>query len=304
MEGVMMRNGNVYGLAVRQPDGVICAQRFPWLAWHHIAFLRLPLVRGFTSLIETIINGIHALNRSAEIIGEEKGGFAISALLAVLMAVGLFIAAPHLLSLLMHRAGMGGDVEMLSFHIWDGFYKCAIFIAYIWLIGLVPDIRRVYEYHGAEHKVVRAWETGVALESGKAISFSRLHPRCGTTFLLFVILISILLQAILIPLLLSFWTPANLFLKHFYTLSFKLLLIIPVSAFAYEMIALASAMKPGPLAWLLIAPGLLIQRLTTREPDKLQLEVALVALAVTLAPEDAGIVHTEDYCRLDSGFDI
>lgn len=303
MEGVMMRNGDIYGLAVRQPDGSICAQRLPWKSFLSHPLFRLPFVRGFPILLETMVNGIHALNCSVALAGgmEEREsshwGLFLSLMLALLMAVALFVAAPHFLSLLMHSVHLGGDVEGFSFHLWDGFYKCAIFIIYIWLIPLVPDIRRVFEYHGAEHKTIHAWESGESVDSGYAFAMSRLHPRCGTTFLLFVISLSIILQAILLPVLLGIWTPDNFVGKHALSIGIKLLLVMPISALAYELIRFASQLPTGFWATVLQAPGLALQRLTTREPSKAQLEVAVVALVEALDPEDAALVRPAPYSR-------
>lgn len=292
MEGIMMRYGPSYALAVRCPDGRIRTRRLPWFSLTRRPWLKKPFVRGFPVLLETLVNGIKALNRSVEVAAEGQGEelsnweLLLSLGLAVLMAVGLFVVAPHLLSLLMLWLGWGGDVEGLSFHIWDGFFKASIFMAYIWLISWVPDIRRVFQYHGAEHKTIHAYESGEEVSAASAASMSRLHPRCGTTFLLFVICISIVLHAILVPLLLLAWTPDNAPAKHALTVFFKLALIIPISALAYELIRYAARMSDGPLSHVLRAPGLTLQRLTTSEPDNGQLEVAVVALHTALG-EDA-----------------
>lgn len=289
MEGVMMRNGEFYGLAVRQPNGKICAQRLPWRSFLDCRLLRLPFIRGFPILIETLVNGIHALNVSVALAEEGEPheaslpGIFFSLALAVVMAIGLFVGAPHFLSLLMLWCGFGGDVEDFSFHLWDGFYKCAIFLLYIWLISFVPEIRRVFEYHGAEHKTIHAWESGETVSTGYAFAMSRLHPRCGTTFLLFVIAISIILQAILLPLILKLWSPQAFIAKHAWSIFIKLFLVIPISAAAYELIRFASRLPDGFWAILLQAPGLMLQRLTTREPTRAQIEVAVAALAEALA---------------------
>ncbi|MBD5641755.1 MAG: DUF1385 domain-containing protein [Desulfovibrio sp.] len=309
MDGVMMRNGDMYGLAVRLANGEIYAQRLPWKTCLRRSWLKTPFIRGFPILLETLINGIHAINRSVAISEGEKpadtGALSLlsSFILAILMAIGLFVAAPHFLSLLMHVFNLGGDVEGLSFHLWDGFYKCAIFIGYIWLISFVPDIRRVFEYHGAEHKTIHAWETGEALDAGHAFAMSRLHPRCGTTFLLFVISISIILQALLLPLILSLWTPATYIGKHVFSIMVKLALVIPISAVAYELIRFAGTPSQGILAQALQAPGLALQRLTTREPSMAQIEVAIVALAEALESEEAENVLATPYHHLPASLD-
>lgn len=306
MEGVMMRNGEVYGLAVRQPDGNILARRLPWFSLTRRPWLRLPFVRGFPILLETLVNGIRALNHSVEMAEGGNGNTEplspwqtfLTLALALLMAVGLFVVAPHLLSLIMLWLHLGGDVEGLSFHIWDGFFKCCIFVAYIWIISLVPEIRRVFQYHGAEHKTIHAFESGSPVAATEARKLSRLHPRCGTTFLLFVICISIILQALLVPLLLSAWTPQSIIAKHTLSIGFKLLLVIPISALAYELIRYAARLPDGIWARLLRAPGLALQRLTAYEPDERQMEVAVVALAEALGRDAEAEIRTPPYARL------
>lgn len=305
MEGVMMRNGDVYGLAVRLANGDICAQRLPWRSFTGKSWLKKPFVRGFPVLLETMVNGIQALNRSVALSEQDSNQkppsgwhVALSVALALVMAIVLFVVAPHVLSLLMLFLGLGGDVEGLSFHLWDGFYKCAIFILYIWLISLVPDIKRVFEYHGAEHKTIHAWETGESVDSASAGCMSRLHPRCGTTFLLFVICISIILQAILVPLLLKLWTPQGMLAKHAFSIGIKLLLVMPISAVAYELIRFAARMPDGLVGTLLRAPGLALQKLTTREPSQEQLEVAVVALAEAVGPDIGWNIETCHYQRM------
>lgn len=222
---------------------------------------------------------------------------ALSLGLALAMAVGLFVVAPHLLSLVMLALGLGGDVEGLSFHLWDGFFKACVFVGYIWLISLVPDIRRVFQYHGAEHKTIHAFERGGVVEAASAAAMSRLHPRCGTTFLLFVVCISIVLQAVLVPLLLAVWTPQGAVAKHALTLAFKLALVAPISALAYELIRYAARLPDTLWAHALRAPGLALQRLTTHEPDQAQMEVAVVALAEALGRDTAAEIRTPPYGR-------
>lgn len=295
MEGVIMRNGDVCGLAVRRSNGKIYAQRFHWKSLFVKPWMRLPLLRGFPALLETLVNGIQALNRSTSLLenSDKRTGKASTILgvcLAVFMAVGLFIVAPHLLSSFIHGLGISGDVDSFSFHIWDGVFKCAIFIVYILLISFVPDIHRVFQYHGAEHKTVHAYEAG---NLQTAVKMSRLHPRCGTTFILFVVITAILVQSLLVPVLLK--SAGN---SHLLGMLIKLGLVIPVSAIAYELILFAASRENGLLARLLQAPGLALQKLTTREPNSQQLEVAAVALAQTL--DYTEIVDCAPYVYMDA----
>ena len=159
--------------------------------------------------------------------------------------MGLFVVVPHLLSIIMNWIGLGGGVEGFSFHIWDGLFKFLIFIGYIVAIAFLPDIRRVFCYHGAEHKTIHAYESGDTVTPESAIRFSRLHPRCGTTFLLFVMSIAILLHTVLVPMLLLVWTPDGAVAKHLFTIVFKLLLMVPISALSYELIRYAARLGGG-----------------------------------------------------------
>lgn len=287
MEGVMMRNGDTYALAVRMPDGSINVETRPWFSLTNNWLLKKPFLRGFPTLVETLVNGIKALNRSAEwsVEGEKDGGelqgwhLFLLVIVSLLLAVGLFVVAPHMLSLGMKWLGLGGDVEGFTFHLWDGLFKFAIFIGYILAITLLPDIRRVFRYHGAEHKVIHSFESGEAVTTGSALLHSRLHPRCGTTFLLFVLSIAIVLHTVLVPLLLLFWTPETTVGKHAATILFKLALMIPISAVAYEIIRYAARIGNSLWGRILRAPGMFLQLLTTWEPEKDQVEVAVAALA-------------------------
>ncbi len=302
MEGVMMRHKNHYALAVRHADGSIVAERKPWFSLTQNPLLKTRFIRGFPVLLETLVNGIKALNRSAEQAaqGEEEKletwHIVVTMIIALGMAIFLFVVVPHLLSIGMTWLGLGGDVEALSFHLWDGLFKAGIFVGYIGIISLLPDIRRVFQYHGAEHKVIHAFENGGEVTAYEAMRMSRLHPRCGTTFLLFVICISIVLHALLVPLLLNFWLPESAFYKHAATLVFKLILMIPIASLAYELIHAAARMNEESfLGKTLRAPGLLLQRLTTYEPHYDQLEVAIVALYEALGDDAPEGVRPVDY---------
>ncbi|MDR2891854.1 MAG: DUF1385 domain-containing protein [Deltaproteobacteria bacterium] len=321
MEGVMMRNGDNLSIAVRQgqiapaeqksapkadtaaaaneagantapaqaPDGEnpgrIVVRNRPWFTITRRPFFKRPYIRGFPLLLETMVNGIKALNISAELAMEDAGEelkpwqLLVTLGAALLFAVGLFVVLPHLLTIGLSFFGISGDVEGFSFHLWDGLIKFAIFILYIWIISRLPEIRRVFQYHGAEHKAISAYESNITPVTLEAAAIqSRLHPRCGTTFLLFVLSIAILMHVMLVPLLMLIWTPSGPFIKHFVVILLKLGLMLPISALAYEAIRLAARLGEGLSGFLLRAPGMLLQRMTTREPDYHQIEVALVAL--------------------------
>jgi uncharacterized protein YqhQ len=293
MEGVMMRSGNRLAIAVRKVSGEIKVETRPWFSFAG-AWGKRPFLRGFPILVETLVNGISALNYSAQeaLDGEtegqaELGPWAMAGTVAAALglALGLFVVLPHLVSLAMKALGLSGGVESLSFHLWDGLFKLLVFLGYILAISLVPDIRRVFQYHGAEHKAIWAFESGDGLTPDAARGYSRLHPRCGTTFLLFVLGLSIVLYAVLIPLLLHFWSPAGAVLRHAYILGVKLVLMIPVSCLAYELIKFAGRFHENPACKAMSAPGMLMQLLTTHEPDDAQLEVAIKALEGAVGPD-------------------
>jgi uncharacterized protein YqhQ len=290
IEGVMMRARDQLAIAVRRPDGGIVTEIRPWFTFGHWEFLKKPFLRGFPILMETMINGIKALNFSAtQALDEEKDGeltkmhLALTMAVAIGAALALFVVLPHLFSVGMRWTGLSGGLESLSFHVWDGVFKMLVFIGYIGAISLVPDIRRVFQYHGAEHKVIWAFEDGREVTPAASRGYSRLHPRCGTTFLLFVLAVSILLYTVLVPLVLSWYAPQNAVLKHTYIVAAKLALMVPISCLAYEMIKFAGKFHKNALCRLLSAPGLLMQMLTTKEPDEAQIEVAIAALKGALA---------------------
>ncbi len=306
MEGVMMRHGGSLSIAVRKPDGSIAVRTRPWFTLGDWAFIRKPFIRGFPVLLETLVNGIKALNFSAEVAvaseGEELKPWQIALTLAAAIgfAVLLFVVLPHLMTIGLSLLGLAGGLKGLSFHLWDGLFKATIFVTYILAISRLPDIRRVFEYHGAEHKVIWAYESREdEVSVATAARQSRLHPRCGTTFMLFVLVISIVLHALLVPLVLVFWKPSNVVIEHVGIIGVKLLLMIPISALAYETIRYAAGLGSCATSFILRAPGMLLQKLTTKEPDDGQLEVAIVALHEALGSDAAVPVVAPAYSHLE-----
>ncbi len=304
MEGVMMRNADRLCIAVRRSNGEVVVESRPWFSIARKPWMKKPFIRGFPVLLETLVNGIKALNYSAtQALDEEEDGeikpwhLALTMVFAIGFALLLFVVAPHLMSLLMQWLGAGGDMDSVSFHAWDGFFKLAIFLGYIASISMIPDIRRVFQYHGAEHKVIWAYESGAELDPASTRSFSRLHPRCGTAFLLFVLSLSIVLHAVLVPLALAAVSPENAVLRHGYVVFAKLLLMIPISCLAYELIKFAGKNSGNALCKLLSGPGLMLQLLTTHEPDDSQLEVAACALNGALGERVRSEQEMESLCQ-------
>lgn len=285
MEGVMMRNKARLAIAVRKPGGDIEVLTKPWFSLLRYDWLKKPFVRGFPVLVETLVNGISSLNWSAQTALEEETGeelspwaLALTVAFAFAMAIGMFVVLPHLFSLGMKFFGLGGDTSSLSFHVWDGFFKLAMFLGYIWAISFVPDIRRVFQYHGAEHKVIWAFENGCDLVPERARNYSRLHPRCGTAFLLFVLSLAILMHAALVPAMLAVYSPAGAVTKQAFIIVAKILMMIPIASAAFELIKFTGKRSEEGVCRALCWPGLMLQRMTTFEPDDEQLEVAIAAL--------------------------
>ena len=284
MEGVMIRSKDRLAIAVRKPNGEILVETRPWFTLLSSKWLAKPFVRGFPVLLETLVNGIKALNFSAQQALDEQEGeispwaMAMTMAVAIGFALLLFVVIPHLFSLAMGKFGLSGDATTLSFHLWDGLFKLCLFVGYIAAISFIPDISRVFQYHGAEHKTIWAYESGAELTPAAARGFSRLHPRCGTTFLLFVLGVSIVLYAFLVPLLLHWWAPGNAVMKQVYIIGIKFFLMIPVSCLSYELIKFSGKFHKNILCRALACPGLAMQMLTTHEPDDAQLEVAIAAV--------------------------
>ena len=273
IEGVMFRSARSLVVAVRTPGGEISVrgERIRPLR-HRFPPLRKPFLRGIAVLIESIHLGTKALIASAEEAsgGEAKGGsgsIALALLMSALLGVGLFIALPAFLA---GKLAQGG----WTFNLLDGLIRLAIFLAYIAFISTMPDIRRVFQYHGAEHKSINAYEAGDELTEERVMGYSTLHPRCGTSFILTVLVLSILIFSLA-------GRPESMAVR----IGSRLALIPVVAGLSYEIIGFASKHRGNKLVDLAVAPGLLLQRLTTREPSRDQVRVALAALKELLSME-------------------
>jgi len=292
IEGIMMRAPKTFTVVVRKPDGELAVREDRWHSpMEKWPILKKPLLRGCIVLYEALFNGIQALTYSAqEALGEEEeklGPWALGGTIAFALgaAMVLFVVIPHLATLgIGVIAGTDLGVRSVWFHIIDGVIKVSIFVGYIVLISLLKEIRRVFEYHGAEHKSIHAYEKGDDLTVENARRYPTLHPRCGTAFLLLVLVFSIFLFSAVFPLL-----PKDLFgnkiLTNIFFILVKIVLLLPIAGCSYEIIRMGERLN-NPLLNLLLLPGLWLQKLTTREPDDAQLEVALVALRTTLEKEE------------------
>jgi uncharacterized protein YqhQ len=280
IEGVLMKGENRWGLAVRRPDGEIFKESWPNSSRVKRLPWKLPLFRGFVTMVEMVGIGFRALSRSAEIaLGDSeeeltKRDAAIAVFVGILAVVGLFIALPLWLS---ERGAALLGLSAAGRNVLEGILRGVIFVGYVAVIGLWEDIRRVFRYHGAEHKTINAFEKG-AFGDGEDVrknmtpefvaAQSRIHPRCGTSFLLIAILIGIVVFSVI---------GGGGILWRVGTRVALLPLVIGIS---YEIIRLAS--KSGFIGKCLMFPMLSLQYLTTREPDLKQIEVAMTSLGIAL----------------------
>lgn len=306
IEGVMMRAPKSMAIAVRRENGQLSLKEGVWHSiWDRLKFLRWPFLRGTVVMAEAMINGMQALNFSAKeaMIGEnEKGesidespsklGMTLTFAVSILLAIGLFKFLPHLAAA--YTGFLVGEAQLtiddMLYHVVDGIIKLSIFIGYIAIIGQMKDIARVFQYHGAEHMSIYTFEANEPLTVENARKKSRLHPRCGTAFIMVVILTFIIVAAMLMPYLPA-WvkpTPDGPWWKHILVVLLKLPLLIPVAGIAYEFNRFAGkhcdSMWLRPFLW----PGLAMQLLTTKKPTDEQLEVGLASLRAVLHREKAG----------------
>jgi uncharacterized protein YqhQ len=293
IEGVMMRAPHALAIAVRKPNGEIAVKEDVWRSLaQKLTFLRWPLIRGSVVLVETLINGLQALAFSANQAFEEEkakqketfSSLALTLIIGLAFGLGIlfFVVLPHYLTVFIGQ----WEVESVLFHLVDGAIKVFFFIAYIYVISHFKDIDRIFQYHGAEHMSIYAYEAGEELTVVNAKKYSTLHPRCGTAFLLIVIIISIILFSILFPFFPKFPSLGKTWSNLIY-IGMKLPLLFPIAGLAYEVIKLSGKKPNHPILRAFIAPGLWLQRLTTRPPQDDQIEVALRALMGALRLESS-----------------
>ncbi len=270
IEGVMMRSGDAVSVAVRKPDGRVALNKRRHVSWTKRGRLwSLPVLRGAIVLIESLALGYWALNFSARMVSEEEAtevsGFSrilswLTLPLALALGLGLFFYLPMMVTTWL---GVQGGV---AFNLVDGLLRLGVFLAYLYAISQWKEIRRLFEYHGAEHKSIFAYESTGRLDPEEAKAYSRRHPRCGTSFLLIVMLVSV---------------AVFMFLGRPDSLADRLvrLAFVPlIAGLSYEAIKLSDRQRHTWLGRLVVTPGLWLQGLTTREPNTEQLEVAQVSL--------------------------
>ena len=288
LEGVMIRGQTHMAVAVRRPNGAIATQLRPLSTLYTGTLRRLPLVRGVITLVETLSLGMRALSYSSsvsledpeadpdsEVESEElsKGALASMLLVSFSFAILLFFLLPLFASRPLEGA-FGNDI--LS-NVAEGAIRLIVFVAYIWVIGRMAEIRRVFMYHGAEHMTVHAQERGDPLVTEAIRKYSPAHPRCGTAFLLTVMVVAILVF-VFVPREPLWWLITS-----------RIVFIPLIAAVAYEVIRLSGRYEDNPLVRLISAPNLLLQKLTTRWPDDDQIEVAVAAMETALEADRGAV---------------
>jgi uncharacterized protein YqhQ len=279
IEGVMMRGRSTIGLACRQPDGGIYRYREPLrslLLTSRVA--RIPFIRGLVVLWDSVSYGMRMLMKSADVQlppeGDKPGGAnnTLTMGIALVMALVVFVGIPYAGTQLLRAA----ITSNLALNIAEGALRLLLFLGYLAVISLMPEIRRVFAYHGAEHMTIHAFERGDPLTIERIEPYPTAHPRCGTAFLLFVVVISIVLFA--------FMPRVNLIVD----LAARIALVVPVASISYEVLKLGASYEKYPVMRALVVPGLLLQRITTRRPDRGMIEVAVASLEEALAGDRDG----------------
>lgn len=269
LEGIMMRGRTHYTIAVRQETKEISTVTHRLSNVYNGRVRRIPFIRGILALIETLILGIKSLLYSADIyMGEEeiKGKSAmiwVAMMIGVVMGIGLFIFIPLMLTRVIDPYIGSGIISNLI----DGVIRLIMVVAYIWIIGFLPDIRRVFSYHGAEHKTINAFEDGVDLTVENVRKYGTAHTRCGTGFLLIVLTIATLVF--------MFTGRPSLYMRFL----LRILLFPAIAAVSYELLRLSARYCKNRIVRILMIPGLSLQSLTTREPDDEQIEVGITSLS-------------------------
>ncbi|MFH1849201.1 MAG: DUF1385 domain-containing protein [archaeon] len=274
IEGVMMKSPVRLALAIRKPDGKIAVKKEKVSSLtKKYRILGLPFVRGIISMFEILSLGYRALSFSANEASEEEEGDGLGFLatagilvLSVVLAIGIFKFIP-LFAVQMLSRRVDYIQGSILFYILEGVLKIGVFVLYLLAISRIKDVHRIFMYHGAEHKTVGCYESSQELTPENAARFPKEHPRCGTSFLLIVILISIVFYAF-IPQGLAFYEK----------LLYRILLLPLIAGVSYEILKISARYRRNLITRLLIVPGMLTQKLTTKEPDRKQIEVAIAAL--------------------------
>jgi len=285
IEGVMMRAKKGLSTVVRKPDDELEIRSRPYISYSkRYKILSLPIFRGAVALIESLVLGLQELSYSAEAADPEENEktnalyATLSMILAIVIGIGLFFALPYYLTGFIPVAK---DKNPMVFNLVAGAIRIFFFLVYVYIISFMDDVKRLFQYHGAEHKTIACYEKGEKLTPKNAMKYSTLHARCGTSFILIAAISCILVFAIIDAIIGSFYVwyqqPA-----WYLRLAVHLPLIPIVSGISYEVLKLTGKYRNLPVVGWLALPGLGLQKLTTKEPDKQQLEVAIASLKAVL----------------------
>ncbi|HET7027756.1 MAG TPA: DUF1385 domain-containing protein [Candidatus Limnocylindrales bacterium] len=296
IEGVLMRGRDAIAVALRHPDGrIVWASERLDTGIHGSRWSRLPLVRGLVVLYETLIVGTRWLVRSASVAASEegielgRGSIALMLGLTLVAAIGIFFLLPLFLAGLATAgvAAAGGDEHGLAASLLEGLIRVALFVAYLLVIAQAPDVKRVFQYHGAEHMTIHALEHGDPLTTDAVRRYPTAHPRCGTEFLVVVVALSIIAFSLVgkqsLPV----------------SVASRILLIPVIAAVGYELLKLGARYRANPLVRAVMYPGILVQKITTRQPTDDMIEVAIVSMEQALEadgeprPADSVELHAE-----------
>jgi uncharacterized protein YqhQ len=280
MEGVMIRGPKHMAVAVRHPKGHIVIHAEALSSIYTGVLRKVPLLRGMIILWETLVLGMRALTFSSRVALEEEdkdgkpadfpeGVIWGSMALAMVFAVGIFFAAPILLANLLERA----DATRVWVVAAETAIRLSLFVGYIWLIGRIPEIRRVFQYHGAEHMTIHAYERGRRLVPGEVRGFPKEHERCGTSFLLIVIMVALVAFFVFDVL-----VDEGVFVR----IASRVFLLPPIAGVSYEILRFGARFNDSPIVKALFRPNILLQGLTTKNPDDSQIEVAIASFEAVL----------------------
>lgn len=288
IEGVMMRGKSHYVVAVRKNRKIAAKQEA--IKKKKYNFMNWLFVRGFVNLVEMLIIGFKSLMWSAEQAAPEeekigKNEFAFVILISIGFVILFFIALPYFFTNLM---GITEEKRPLLFNFVDGIIRIAIFLIYVVLISLMKDVRVLFQYHGAEHKVVHCYEKGEKINAANVKKFTTLHPRCGTSFLLIVFIVSILVFSLLPSIILACYpnfANFSMWIRKGILLPIRILLIPLIAGISYEILKITDKHQKNLLSRLISMPGLALQKITTKEPSNKQMEVAIFSLKKLLEIE-------------------
>jgi len=287
IEGVMIRSPKYNVIAVRKNSGIkIKEERIK----ERKGIYKLPIVRGFFNLIDMLVIGMKAINWSAnqqlgkkEKISKKEAGFSIIS--AIVLGFGLFFVLPYFITNLI---GYYEETKPFLFNLIDGIIRIVIFLFYIVAISLIKDVRTLFQYHGAEHMSIHCYEKGKKLDVKNIKKFPTLHPRCGTAFIMIVMVVAILTFSIITPIILIVFPQLlniGIFPRKIVLFFIRISLLPLIAGISYEFLKFSAKFEKNPAMRIFIWPGLLMQKITTKKPDKKQIEVAMAAVKKVLVLE-------------------